>query len=127
MRILGVRLAPDRNRRTRARRQLAMPGDEIGVEMGFEHPLDREPAVARLLEIHLDVARGVHDRRLAPVADQVRGVRETADVELLEVHRDLRAARSPGAVLPDPLAHYIYEGAWRRGGARHFERSSGAP
>jgi hypothetical protein len=38
------------------------------------------------LQVLFDVAAGVHDRGFAAVADQVRRLRETAEVELLEVH-----------------------------------------
>src|SRR5699024_1145476 len=68
--------------------QLEVPGDEVGVEVGVDHGLDRQAAGLGLVEILGDVAAGVHDHR-APgrlVADQVRGVGQAVDVVLLENH-----------------------------------------
>ncbi len=66
-----------------------MTGDEIGVEMGEEHVLDRAPRLRGVLEILLDVPLRIDDRR-APVrliGDEVRRMREAAEVVLLEDHR----------------------------------------
>src|SRR5688500_15383024 len=65
-----------------------MPRYEIRVKVREEDVLDRQPMLRRKREVLVRVALRVDDdggaRRL--VADHVGGVRETAQVELLEDH-----------------------------------------
>ena len=75
------------------RGQLEVAAEEVGVDVGLDHPLDRQPLGGCLLEVHVDVAPRIDDhgatRRL--VTDQVRGVREARQVVLREDHRPARA------------------------------------
>ena len=79
-------LAED-DRGARPRRELPVAAHEVRVEVRLDDPLDREALRARLVHVLVDVAPRVHDGGFAAVADQVRRVRETAEVELLEIHR----------------------------------------
>jgi hypothetical protein len=67
-------------------------GQEVGVEMGLKDTLDAEASPLRFLEIHPDVASRIdHDGppgRL--VADQIRRVRQAAEIVLSEDHPCLR-------------------------------------
>ena len=72
--------------------QLEVAGQEVGVEVGLDHELDRQPLGLGVGEVLGDVALRVDDDG-APgrlVADQVRRVREAVQVVLVEQH-----ARSP--------------------------------
>ncbi len=72
--------------------QLEMARQEVGVEVGLDHELDRQPAGLGVGDVLVDVALRVDDDRSPGrlVADQVRRVRETLQVVLVEQH-----ARSP--------------------------------
>ena len=63
-----------------------MAAHEVGVEVRLEDPPDRQALRARLVHVLVHVAAGVDDGGLAAVADQVRRVRQAAQVELLEDH-----------------------------------------
>ena len=71
--------------RARARGQLAMSADEVGVEVRLDDVGDREAALRRLLQVDLDVALRIHDGRDPLGADQVGRLGEAGQVELLEV------------------------------------------
>jgi hypothetical protein len=66
--------------------QLEVPGDEIGVEMGQEHVADTTAEPGGVLEVTLDVALRIDDHRCAAVlvGDQVRRMRQAAEVVLLQ-------------------------------------------
>jgi hypothetical protein len=65
-----------------------MPRDEVGVKVRENHLLDPEPETGRVGEVVVDVAPGIdHGRHArALVADQVRRLRQAAQVVLLEDH-----------------------------------------
>ncbi len=67
-----------------------MTGDEIRVHVGQEHVANRAPELLGVGEVLLDVALRIDRRGDAPhaVGDQVGGVRETAEVVLLEDHSE---------------------------------------
>jgi hypothetical protein len=71
----------------RALRQLAVSAHEVGVKVGLDHPADAEPSPVRFRDVLVDVTPRVHHRGLALGADQVGGVGQAAQVELLELHR----------------------------------------
>src|SRR5262245_54955193 len=77
------------------------------MEVGLEDPLDAEAVRRGFVEVHLHVARGIHHHRLALVADQVRGMGETPDIELPEVH-----GRGPERIYPPPPAAAIPFPVW---------------
>ena len=58
--------------------------------MRLDHVPDAQPVLARPLQIELDVALRIDDRRHTFGADHVRGVRQATEVELFEVHGVLR-------------------------------------
>ena len=74
--------------------------DEVGVKMGQEHMGDVQLVARGEVEILVDVPLWVHNGRglRGVVADQVRGMRQAIQIELLEDHGALLAviiARSP--------------------------------
>ncbi len=68
--------------------QLQMPGNEIGMEMGEEDVPDCERVFGGefhvLIHVPLRVHNGCRARRL--VSNQVGGVRQARQIELLEDH-----------------------------------------
>ena len=68
--------------------QLEVSGQEIGVEVGQSDVADRRAPFFRGLQVDVDVAAWIDDDRgLRPlVDDQVGGLGQTAEVELLEDH-----------------------------------------
>ena len=76
-------------RGARALGQLAMTAHKVGVKVGCDHPPDREPEGGRLLEVLLDVTPWVDHHSLTLGADQVGGLGQATQVELLEVHESL--------------------------------------
>ena len=68
--------------------QLQVAGDEIGVKVRQDDMPNLEAVCAGKGEVLVDVALGIDDdrgvRRL--VADEIRGVRQTSEVELLQDH-----------------------------------------
>ncbi len=68
--------------------QLQVAGEEVGVDVGLDDPLDRHVPLGDLLQVDVDVATRVdHDCPAGGlVADQVGGVREAGQVVLGEDH-----------------------------------------
>ena len=68
-----------------------MPGDKIGVEMRQEHVLDLEAVLGGKRDVLVDVALRVNDgcRACRLVSNEVGGVRQARQIELLEDHRGL--------------------------------------
>ena len=66
-----------------------MPGDEVRVHVGQKDVFDRAGELLGVGDVLLDVALGIDHGRAASylIGDQVGGVRETAEVVLLEDHR----------------------------------------
>ena len=67
-----------------------MAGDEVGVEVGEEDVADGESVMGGGVEVLLDVALGVDDDGGGGglVGDEVGGVRQAAEVVLMEEHWD---------------------------------------
>ena len=65
-----------------------MAGDEIGVQMRLNDVLDLQPVLASLVEVNRHIPLRVNHSGHAFRTDHVRGVRKTAQIELLEVHVD---------------------------------------
>jgi len=67
--------------------QFEMPRQKIGVEVGLDHPVDRQAGRSRVVEILRHVALRVDHRGHAArgVADEIRRVRQTTEVVLLEI------------------------------------------
>jgi hypothetical protein len=58
-------------------RQLAMTGDEVGVEMSLENVTNLNLVRLGGLEVNIDVPLWIDDHRLALRGQQVRGMRQT--------------------------------------------------
>ena len=67
--------------------ELAVAGDEVGVEMGLDDVLDLETEAGGGFDIDIDVALGVDNGGDTFRTDQVGGVREAAKVELFQLDR----------------------------------------
>src|SRR5262249_33677077 len=65
-----------------------MSGDEIRVEVRQKNVPDREPVLARERQVLIDVPLRIDDGRRPGllIADEVRRVRETIEIKLLENH-----------------------------------------
>src|SRR2546430_13053740 len=81
-------LCPQINRRTRTVAQFQVAGDEVGVEMGQEYVPDFQRVFGSECDVLVDIALRINDRGDARlrVANQVRRVRQTWQIELLENH-----------------------------------------
>ena len=65
-----------------------MPAEEVGVEVGLDHPLDPQTPLGGLVQVDADVPAGIDDDRPPGglVADQVGGVRQAGQVVLGQDH-----------------------------------------
>ena len=97
-RVLGLGPRAKVDRRALALAKLEVAGHEVGVEVRQEHVLDPAAQPPGVLEVLLDVALRIDHGRVAArlVGDQVGGVREAAEVVLLEDHEVVRVAERPG-------------------------------
>jgi hypothetical protein len=95
----GAGLGADHDLRSGSSGELAMPANEIGVQVGLDHVLDAKAFARCFVNVLIDIALRIDNRRLAAVSDQIRSVREAAEVELLEEH-----IRLPFAIRRKPLA-----------------------
>src|SRR5262249_4043982 len=88
-RVLGLRFRAKVNRRAGAIAQLEMSRDEVRMQMREEDVADGELVLVREREITIDVALWIDDRGGSRrfIADEVRRVRQTIEVKLLEDHR----------------------------------------
>src|SRR5262249_34739431 len=86
--------------RARALAQLEVARQEVGVEVREQDVPDRGAELGRLLDVDPDVAARVddHGRPRALVEDQIGSLRETAEIDLFEVH----ASAPDGAVILEP-------------------------
>jgi hypothetical protein len=84
MRELRFRSTPEDDLRARSRGELVMTADEIGVQMRLDDVPDPDAAPICFSGGLIDIALRIDDSGIAAVADQVRRVSETAEVELLE-------------------------------------------
>jgi hypothetical protein len=88
-RELGHTLVTEGDDRAGGLGELQVARQEVGVEVGLDHPLDGQPVGLGVGQIAGDVALGIHDDgptgRL--VADHVAEQRQAGELVLLEVHR----------------------------------------
>jgi hypothetical protein len=85
---LGLGRGAVADHRPGGRGDLEVAGEEIGVEVGLDHPLDVQALGRGVIEILGDVALGVDDDRPAGrlVADQVAEERQASELVLTEEH-----------------------------------------
>ena len=88
-RILRLRGRTQIDRRPGAIAQLEVAGDEVRMEVREEHVLDSQAMLGGEREVLIHVTLRVDDggRVRLLVADQIRGVREAIQIELLQNHR----------------------------------------
>src|SRR5262249_1144634 len=106
----------------RQRSQLLVPADEVGVKVGFDDVFDAKTVPDSLFDIDSRVALRVDHRGNSFTSDQIRSVRQTAQVELLKVHESPRwaivacAADCPryNAIWPK-ISLPRHPAPWRRG------------
>jgi hypothetical protein len=86
--VLGSCDGAQVNRRPDAIAQLDVASDEIGVEMCEEHVRDPQPMLFGKRQVLIDVTLRVDDSGPPGqfVADEIRRMRETVEIELLEKH-----------------------------------------
>ena len=73
--------------RASERRQLAMPGNEIGMQVCFDDVLNGEIVFPGLFEIDANVTLGIDYGRDAFGPQHVGGVGQAAEIKLLEIHK----------------------------------------
>ncbi len=78
--------------------ELQMPGDKIGVEVGQKNVPQGQPVLLRVFEVLVDIALRVDDEGGLGlhIPNQVRGVRQTSEVVLLEDHELFAFLRRDG-------------------------------
>ena len=72
--------------RARARCQLFVPGNKVGVQMSFEDVSDSKILLFGRLQIDVHIALRINYRRLALRSDHVRSMGQTGQVELFKIH-----------------------------------------
>ncbi len=79
------------DRRSTTIPQLQMPRQKIRMKVRPEHMANCQPELRRVIHILLDVALRIDDnrRRAHLIANQIGGVRQTAEIVLFEDHRQL--------------------------------------
>ena len=66
--------------------QLGMPADEVGVDVRLDDVAAAQTALVGRVDVLLHIALRIDDRCLAVRPDQVRSMRQTAELELVEMH-----------------------------------------
>src|SRR5688572_5470181 len=99
---------------------LDVPGDKVGMEVRKEDVADRQAMAIRLIPVLLCVASWIDNDRRAGllVADEIRRMRETIEIELFENH--FRSSEVPGS-------GFRFRGSGTGTGTEPIHRSTGAP
>src|SRR5581483_6532150 len=66
--------------------QLTMSRNEIRVEVRLEDVFDLRPPLLRRFQVNLDIPLRINHKGLPLRGNQVRSMRQTAEVKLFEVH-----------------------------------------
>jgi hypothetical protein len=66
--------------------EFAVAGDEVGMKMSLDYMADLQPLVLGFLKVNVDVPLRIHHGGFPVRADQIGGMREAAETELLEKH-----------------------------------------
>ena len=87
-RVFRARGRPEVNARAGSIAQLEVARDEVGVEVREKHVTNRQSLLGRRGQVLLDIALRIDDRRGVRllVADEIRRVRQTVQVELAQDH-----------------------------------------
>src|SRR5262245_35380872 len=72
--------------RTCPGRQFAMTGNKVGVEVRLNDVLDGETVAFGLIEVNVDIAAWINDGGFALGSEEIGGVGETGEIELLKMH-----------------------------------------
>ena len=78
-----------------ARRQLAVSGDEICMQMRLEDVPDLHAILLRRFQVNFHVALRIDDDSFALRSQQIRSMRQTAEVELFKIHKDGLSLSTP--------------------------------
>ena len=81
-------MRPSLDRRAGAVPKLQVSRDEIRVKMREQDVANLQAVAVRFLEVHIDVPPRIDDGRRARllVTDEIRRLREAAEIELFEDH-----------------------------------------
>ena len=76
------------NGRASAMAQLEVAGEEVSVKVREKYPADVEPVPRGRFDVEIDVTLRIDDDGdpAARIADEIRGVRQTPQIELFEDH-----------------------------------------
>ena len=66
--------------------EFAMAADKIGMQMSFDDVLDSQILRVGFFDVLIDIALRIDNGCFTIRSDQIRSVRETTEIELLEVH-----------------------------------------
>src|SRR5205807_2273199 len=83
----GAGAFPEINARSSTLRELMMTGDEVGVQVCFDDVLDLQPLLLGGVEVDIDVALRINDRRDAFRTDQIGSVRQAPQEEMFHQNR----------------------------------------
>ncbi len=86
MRERGAGLGAQINVRAGERCQLLVAGNEIGVQVSFNHVGDAEAVFDGVFDVDADVALRIHHGGDAVRTDHVGSMGQASEIELLEVH-----------------------------------------
>ena len=94
-RVFGLGSRAETDTRTDSIAQLQMPSQEVGVQVGENDVFDAQSHLRGSVEILLDVALRIDDCGPAAlrVANQIRRMGKTIQIELLQDHRHIIAIR----------------------------------
>ena len=86
MRECGSRLRAKNNLSAGAGGEFAMATDKIGVQMRLDNIFDLNILSGGFLDVLINVALRINHSRFAFRTNQVRSMRQTSQIELLEIH-----------------------------------------
>ena len=84
---LGCGLPGDVQRRSGGMGQLACAADKVGVDVGLDNPCELKPALGEVIEVHVDIAKGIDDQGLTTLggANDKGGLCEAIFVDLTKI------------------------------------------
>src|SRR5215831_9570572 len=88
---------------TGASGEFPVAGDKIGVKVGLKDVSDLEILLACRFQVDLHIALWIDHRGLAVGTDHVRGMSQTGEIKLFEIHDSPAITSSGIRVSPDPL------------------------
>src|SRR5580700_10861185 len=74
------------NRGPGTRRQFSVAGHEVRMQMGLKDVANRQPLFLRGFQVDFHIALRIDHDRFSLRSQQIRSVRQAAEVELFEIH-----------------------------------------